>query len=343
MKQNRFVTVTDKLFDQAYRAKHDHCPFVLSVVLFHMILRSLMLRVLYHRAAVSIQTRYRYLKGNAKRARALGPVILIQRSWRGVRCALEMRRWDDAAEMIQHNWNATRRAKRNLKLVKATLLIQRCWRSAIQRKWIRMMNKKAAYIQKFVRALLVRVTLDRAGRMMMKAFKDEVTALVTRKGQLTESAFLARRAAIAGKSRVALAKHRDRNLDLRRMNLSHKKSKHVRQLERENRNQLKGTVQPTRLSVFEPMVFAVRRHSAVKPPRYGTRGSHILSQIDNAKRALDKAIPKQTSRRPHVTAMRGRAILAARRLARRPKKTEAEGKLVQAKGFAQWQTLALSA
>merc|ERR1719265_2973068 len=48
VKQNRFVTVTDKLFDQAYRAKHDHCPFVLSVVLFHMILRSLMLRVLYH-------------------------------------------------------------------------------------------------------------------------------------------------------------------------------------------------------------------------------------------------------------------------------------------------------
>merc|ERR1719460_2917722 len=171
VKQNRFVTVTDKLFDQAYRAKHDHCPFVLSVVLFHMILRALMLRVLYHRAAVSIQTRYRYLKGNAKRARALGPVILIQRSWRGVRCALELRRWDDAAELIQHNWKATRRAKRNLKLVKATLLIQRCWRSSIQRKFNRLLNKKAQYIQKFVRALLVRVTLDRPGRLMVKQFK----------------------------------------------------------------------------------------------------------------------------------------------------------------------------
>merc|ERR1719217_184218 len=205
------------------------------------------------------------------------------------------------------------------------------------------MNKKAAYIQKFVRALLVRVTLDRAGRIMMKAFKDEVTALIAKKPQLTESAFLARRAAISGKSRVALAKHRDKNLDLKRMNLSHKKSRHVRQLERENRNQLKGTVQPTRLSVFEPMVFAVRRHSAVKPPRYGTKKSHILGQIDNARRALDKDIPKQTTHRPHVTAVRGRAILAARRLARRPKKTEVEDALVDAKCFNQWQCIALSA
>lgn len=343
VKQNRFVTVTDKLFDQAYRAKHDHCPFVLSVVLFHMILRSLMLRVLYHRAAVSIQTRYRYLKMTGKRARALGPVILIQRSWRGVRCALQLRHWDDAAEMIQHNWKATRRAKRNLKLVKATLLIQRCWRSAIQRVWLRMMHKKAAYIQKFVRSLLVRVTLDKAGRSMMKGFKDEVNALFAKKSVLTESAFLARKAAIAGKSRVAMAKHRDKNLDLKRMNLSHKKSRHVRQLERENRNQLKGTVQPTRLSVFEPMVFAVRRHSAVKPPRYGTKKSHILGQIDNAKRALDKAIPKLSTHRPHVTALRGRAILAARRLARRPKKTEVEDKLVNEKAFSHWQTHALSA
>jgi len=341
VKQNRFVTVTDKLFDQAYRAKHDHCPFVLSVVLFHMILRALMLRVLYHRAAVSIQVRYRYLKMTGKRARALGPVIMIQRCWRGVRCALELRRWDDAAEMIQHNWKATRRAKRNLKLVKATLRIQRCWRSAIQRKWLRHLNKQATYIQKFVRALLVRVTLDKPGRQMMKQFKEQMSALIAKKHELTESRFMAQQGAIAGKSRVAMAKHRDRNLDLRRMNLSHKKSRHVRQLERENRNQLKGTVQPTRLSVFEPMVFAVRRHSAVKPPRYGTRTSHILGQIINAKRALDKAIPKQLSRRPHVTAGRGRAILAARRLARRPKKTEVEDSLVDAKCFNQWQTLAL--
>lgn len=206
-----------------------------------------------------------------------------------------------------------------------------------------MMHKKAAYIQKFVRSLLVRVTLDKAGRSMMKGFKDEVNALFAKKSVLTESAFLARKAAIAGKSRVAMAKHRDKNLDLKRMNLSHKKSRHVRQLERENRNQLKGTVQPTRLSVFEPMVFAVRRHSAVKPPRYGTKKSHILGQIDNAKRALDKAIPKLSTHRPHVTALRGRAILAARRLARRPKKTEVEDKLVNEKAFSHWQTHALSA
>merc|ERR1719240_1726519 len=176
----------------------------------------------------------------------------------------------------------------------------------------------------------------------MKNFKDEAKALIDQKPTLTESRFLARQASIAGKSRVAMAKHRDRNLDLRRMNLSHKKSRHVLQLERENRNQLKGTVQPTRLSVFEPMVFAVRRHSAVKPPRYGTKKSHILGQIDNAKRALDKDMPRQAQHRPHVTAVRGRAILAARRLARRPRKTEMEDKLVDAKAFNQWQSMALA-
>merc|ERR1719421_1742192 len=240
VKQNRFVTVTDKLFDQAYRAKHDHCPFVLSVVVFHMILRALMLRVLYHRAAVSIQVRYRYLKMTGKRARALGPVIMIQRCWRGTKCAMDLRRWDDAAEMIQHNWKATRRAKRNKKLVSSTLRIQRCWRSAIQRKWNRHIAKKATYIQKFMRALLVRTSLDRPGRQMVKQFKDEISALIKRKRELAESRFMAQRAAINGKCRVAMAKHRDRNVDLRRMNLSTlKKSRHVRQLERENRNQLK--------------------------------------------------------------------------------------------------------
>jgi len=257
---------------------------------------------------------------------------------------MELRKRDDAAEMIQHNWKATRRQKRNKKLVGATLRIQRCWRSAIQRKWNRHLHKKATYIQKFMRALLVRTSLDRPGRQMVKQFKDEIKALILKKRELAESRFMAQRAAINGKCRVAMAKHRDRNVDLRRMNLSTlKKSRHVRQLERENRNQLKGTVQPTRLSVFEPMVFAHRRHAAEKPPRYGTKQSHILGQITNAKRALDKEIPKPLSHKPHVTAQRGRAILGARRLARRPKKTEVEDALVDPKCFNQWQTIALSA
>ena len=44
MRANRFVSVTDKLFEMADRAQHDHCSFVLAVVLLHMVLRSLHLR-----------------------------------------------------------------------------------------------------------------------------------------------------------------------------------------------------------------------------------------------------------------------------------------------------------
>lgn len=59
MRQGRFVLMTDRLFDMAERAPHDHCSFVLAVVLFHMIIRALVLRLLYHRAAISLQKRYR--------------------------------------------------------------------------------------------------------------------------------------------------------------------------------------------------------------------------------------------------------------------------------------------
>ena len=59
VRQGRFVLMTDRLFDMAERAPHDHCSFVLAVVLFHMIIRALVLRLLYHRAAISLQKRYR--------------------------------------------------------------------------------------------------------------------------------------------------------------------------------------------------------------------------------------------------------------------------------------------
>lgn len=250
---------------------------------------------------------------------------------------------DDAAEVIQHSWRAGRRLQRNRKIVNATLLIQRCWRGAIQRKWLRKTHKAATYVQKFVRGLLVRVALDKPGRQILKKFKEEADRLTARRSELTESQFLAKRASIMGKSRVALAKHRDRVLDLRRMSLSHKKSRHVRQLERENRNQLKGTVQPVRTSVFEPMVFAMRRLIAIKPSRYGTKKSTILEQIQNSKRAIDKDMPKEETRPAHAAARRGRAVIAARRLARRPKRSHNEDKLINSKSYNLWSAIALSA
>merc|ERR1719188_1869765 len=96
VRQSRYISVTDKLFEMADRATHDHCSFVLAVVVFHMVLRGLMLRVLYHRAAISIQKRYRYLKTRSKMAKAVAPTICIQRFWRGLRVGLKIMKQDDA-------------------------------------------------------------------------------------------------------------------------------------------------------------------------------------------------------------------------------------------------------
>merc|ERR1712054_669324 len=71
IKQSRFISVIDKLFDLAYKAKHDHCPFVLATVLFHMVVRGLMLRTFYHRAAVMLQSKYKYYKQTTQRKQQL--------------------------------------------------------------------------------------------------------------------------------------------------------------------------------------------------------------------------------------------------------------------------------
>jgi hypothetical protein len=209
---------------------------------------------------------------------------------------------------------------------------------------MRKTQKAATQIQKVVRKLLVQVVLDKLGRSYMKKFKEETSRLIARKSEMKESEFIARCSVITGKSRVAMAKHRDRNMDIRKMSLSHKKSRHQRQLERENMALLKGTVQPARLSVFEPMAFALKRLAAAKPARYGTKTSAIISQMQNAKRALEKDLsrPDAGSRTVHAAARRGIAIIAARRLARRPKKSQNEDQLIQNTSFQTWCQLTLA-
>merc|ERR1719498_1930704 len=90
VRQSRYVSVTDKLFELADTAKHDHCSFCLAVVLFHMTFRALCLRVLYHRAAIAIQKRYRYMKLRGAKSAKLKPVMTIQRFWRGCRAGLRI-------------------------------------------------------------------------------------------------------------------------------------------------------------------------------------------------------------------------------------------------------------
>jgi hypothetical protein len=217
VRQSRHISVIDKLFDMADRAKHDHCSFVLAVVLYHMVLRGLFLRVLYHRAAMALQTKYRHIKMKGKKANMVGPAITIQRCWRGVRVALKVMRMDDAAYKIQQSYKAASYNTRALQLRTSALMVQRLWTGAIQRRWMQECHGAAAYIQKFVRGLQVRALLDKVGVQLAKKFKAQLQELMQQKDQMEESAYLGKTAALVGRAKMAMNNHRTRGIDMRRM------------------------------------------------------------------------------------------------------------------------------
>merc|ERR1712166_1352843 len=192
VRQSRYVSVTDKLFELADTAKHDHCSFVLAVVLFHMAMRALCLRVLYHRAAIAIQKRYRYLKLKGAKSLVLGPAKTIQRFWRGLRVALRVTRQDNAAAKIQHSYKVYRWNLRANVLLLATLRIQRVWLGAIHRKWLRNCNFSATYIQKIVRATLVRLVLNQQSRELARSFQLEMNTLLKQKSSMTQTLYVAK-------------------------------------------------------------------------------------------------------------------------------------------------------
>jgi hypothetical protein len=319
VRQSRYVYVTDKLFELADVAKYDHCQFVLAVVLFHMALRALCLRILYHRAAISIQKRYRYLKAKGAKAQVLGPAIMIQRFWKGLRVALRITRQDTAAAKIQHSYKVYRWNKRANTLLEATLRIQRVWLGAIDRKWRRTCNAAAVYIQKFVRANLVRLVLNKEGRDIARRYQREMSTLLRQKANMTDTLYIARTSALAGKLRGHLARQRDLTIDLRRMPSHSLSTTHTHQLDKQRRMAMTGSVQPMRLTVFEPMVFALARMEPQLPARYGAQRSRVLVLVHDAKKELDKTLPRESIYFPHAAAKRGRAAMVARRLAKKPK------------------------
>lgn len=330
LRQSRYISVTDKLFDMADQAKHDHCSFVLAVVLFHLVLRSLMLRVLYHRAAIAIQKRYRYIKEKGRKAFAIGPAGIIQRMWRGLRAALKVTRQDNAAEVIQHKYKVYRWNQRSAHLVRCTLKIQKVWRGAIHRKWLRQCNNGATTVQKFVRCLLVRVVLDKNGREMMRDFQGQMNTLL-----VDRAAKAGRIAALAGKVRVEMDKHRRRNVELLQMAGFSMRSAGARQNDRARRQAMKGSVQPVRESIFEPMVCALAK---IAPPsdNSGASRSKVLSQIHDARVALDRTLPREQARRPHAAAKRGRAAIIAMRIAKKPKLKDAGGPILDESVMDKW-------
>jgi len=353
VRQGRFVLMTDKLFDMADRAPHDHCSFVLAVVLFHIIIRGLMMRLLYHRAAIALQKRYRYLKQKAKSRNSVAPAICIQRFWRGLRAGLKLARQEMAVEKIQHSYRAFKWNNRSSRMIKATLNMQRVWQGAVARMWIRTLKASATDIQRFARGMLVRVVLDRFGRDRLRQSQKELTAVMQKKNQLPESEYWAKCIAISGRARVALAKHRERNVTVRRDGASTLKSKHARQLDKSKKIKLKGSLQPLRLSIFEPFPSALRRIQRQQAQaeqqeqkggaqRYGAPRSGVLQELKKCHKRLHRTMPSEEYKDPrvitrtHPAAKRGQAAMMARRLTKKVEATALKHNIVQDNELELW-------
>jgi hypothetical protein len=318
LQQNRYLSVTDKLFEMADRAPQDHCSFALAVVLYHMVLRALLLRVVYHRAAVAVQNKFRYIRSKGQKQTAIAPAILIQRCWRGVRTGLLVMRQDDAAEQIQRNFRAWRWNRRANHLLGCTLKIQRVWHSAVHRRWLRHCHIAAREIQRHMRGLLVRRALDAAGRDLVRSHQAAINEVLRQRDDMADTELLARTAALAAKTRVALHIRRERNVDLHRL----ERSVDLHRLDKRQQLALKGAVQPARLSIFEPMIFATARLEPRMHARYGAKQSRVLMQVAEMRKSLERSLPPE--RRvvrlapSHAAAKRGRAAIAARRQAKKP-------------------------
>jgi len=321
MRANRFVSVTDKLFEMADRAMHDHCSFVLAVVLLHMVLRGLHLRLLYHRAAVAIQQRYRYIKLRGQKQSAIAPAMRIQRFWRGLRAALGIMRKDDAAWKILRNYKAWKWNKRADKLLQSVLKIQRVWHSSVHRKWIKRCHEAAACIQKHARGFEIRLMLDKPGRKLTRECIKLIEDLVAKKSQMSETAWGALVSAQAAKARQKMATHRQRNLDGILMRLG-PRSTEARLMDKQRRIRMKGALQPERETVFEPFIFALARLD-MQEPRYGAKRSVVMQEVMKARKELVRWLPDPPPPLPHVAARRGRNAVLTRRLVKKARHTTA--------------------
>jgi len=313
IRQSRYVTLVDKLFEVAYKGRHDHCPFALGVVLFHMIQRAIMLRLLYHRSAVAIQVRYRYAKMKARRRKIMEPVMRIQRFWRAVRTALYMARFENSADFLSQNLKACLRQHRNRRFVDATFKIQKVWRGAIGRKFLKRLHKHATKIAAQFRAHLVRCTLDKDGkRVSGKAMAERRALLKQYKSKnCPPERFLAHCAVIRAKLRTALLRQREKNLSTKRLQSTHGTSRKIRQERRARMHELKGTVQPWRATFSEPICFA-KRKLAMAGANSGHVRSKVMGMVENVKRGVDRTNPKAMTRPIHAIARRGQRILQAR-------------------------------
>merc|ERR1711920_152537 len=95
-------------------------------------------------------------------------------------------------------------------------------------KWIRDCIAAATMIQKYFRRFLVRNSLDRNGRELVRKQQAEMKALLAKRSTMSESQFHARTFVSSAKTRMLMAKHRDRNVDVKRVASYTLKSKQTR-------------------------------------------------------------------------------------------------------------------
>jgi len=176
-----------------------------------------------------------------------------------------------------------------------------------------------------VRANFVRLVLSQKQRELARSYQVEMNALLKQKLSMSETLYVARTAALAGKLRANLANQRQVEIDMRRMPLLGVGTTPASQLDKARRMAMKGSVQPMRISEFEPMVFALAKMEPKLAPRYGAQKSRVLDLVIETKKELDKTLPREAARCPHAGAKRGRAALIARRLGKKPKIPEATG------------------
>merc|ERR1719324_1063184 len=272
-----------------------------------------MLRMLYHRAAIAIQVRWRSTSRTARRKKIMEPTKKIQRFWRAIRSALRMAKYESNGDFLVANMKASLRKTRNKYFVKCVLKIQRVWRGAIGRIWVRRMHKKATKIQACFRAHLIWVTLDKDGKhasqrglaerkALLKAYKD---------GKIHPERYISQLAIIRSKLITSLYRHREKNLSSKRLTSLHGSNRKMREQRRATAAANKGTVQAVRDSFAEPLCFANRRLKQVGSS-YGYSRSKVMDMVENVKRVLDRTNPREQTRKVHAIARRGNSIVQAR-------------------------------
>merc|ERR1712187_119726 len=158
---------------------------------------------------------------------------------------------------------------------------------------------------KFVRGIQVRAVLDKPGRGIMEKFKAQFKEILKQRASMSESAYLAKTAALAGRLRDKMHTHRSRNIDTRRMSTYTLRSRHSRSSDKEKKLRIKGAIQPVRTSVFEPMTTALAKLEPSFNPRYA-KNSRVLVQVFAMKKKLDRTMPKEVTFKAHAAAKRGR-------------------------------------